>query len=110
MSRRGKPASDSTPPTAKWKVVSDQELVKELGSLREEVHRLNGHSIFRFRRVVAEALLMQFLKGAFLALGSLFGASLILSILVYVLSRIELVPILGQWIRELNEFLKDVHP
>jgi hypothetical protein len=83
-----------------------QKLLDELALLRTELEKLNSYNVFAWNNLLPRALLMQFMKGAFLALGSLVGATIILSSLMYALSQIEVIPIIGEWIRELNLFLK----
>ena len=77
------------------------ELIKEIQTLRAEVERLNGHRFFRihdsFWRMLANALA----RGLMMGLGTVIGATLLLSILVWTLSQIEFIPIVGEWAKEI---------
>lgn len=92
----------STPAT----LVSPTDTLETLQKIHTELVTLNSHNVFAFNKLVGRALVMQFLKGTFLALGSLVGAAIILSVLLYILSQMEVIPIVGEWIKQLNAFLK----
>lgn len=85
---------------------ANSSLEEEIRQVREELIRLNALHVFAWNRLTANVLFMQFLKGTFLALGSLVGATIIISVLVYFLSQIEFIPIIGEWVKEINHILQ----
>jgi hypothetical protein len=46
-------------------------------------------------------LLVSFFKGLASGLGWILGATILVSLLTYVLSQIEFIPILGEWVSQL---------
>ena len=51
-------------------------------------------------------LTLMFLKGAAFGLGSVVGATVVVSLLVYLISQIELLPIIGEWVRAVLDVVK----
>ncbi|MDC2890469.1 DUF5665 domain-containing protein [Psychrosphaera algicola] len=47
------------------------------------------------------------LKGISLGLGSVLGATVVLSTLVYLLSQMEFIPIIGEWISAILDVVKE---
>lgn len=87
----GKGMSDSEP----------RELREEIALLREEVSRLNEHRFIRIQNSPLRLLALQFGRGLVFGLGTVIGASILVSVLVYFLSQIELLPIIGDWASEI---------
>lgn len=64
---------------------------KELKRLNRNLSRLNAKQ--SFGRI--------FITGIISGLGSAIGATLIVAILVYLISKIELIPVIGSWLSTL---------
>ena len=77
------------------------ELEREVGALRREIERLNGHRMLRIYGSTGRLLWHQFLRGLAFGLGSVVGATILVSVLVYVLSFVDFVPVLGEWAAEI---------
>lgn len=84
---------------------SAQELDKRLNQLSHEVESLREYlkglrlqqyiqALLNTRRIA----LMSLLSGIMSGLGAIIGATIVLSLLVYLLSRLEVLPIIGDWI------------
>lgn len=87
------PAPDSEP----------LDLATEIAALRREVAIFNGHRFIRVQNSVPRILMLQFARGLALGLGTVIGASVLVSILVYFLSQIEFLPIIGDWALKLAD-------
>lgn len=85
----------------------DESLVAEIAQLRREVAMLNGHRFIRVQNSLWRMLGFQFLRGLALGLGSVIGATLLVSFAVYLLSHIDFVPILGDWAAEIASQMKN---
>lgn len=72
-----------------------QSLLDEVARVRVELGRLNENPLLKMRYSVSRILILQFFKGVFLGLGSFLGATIVVSILVYLLSNIEFIPFIG---------------
>ena len=83
---------------------SDNEIKK----LSEAIKSLNNNNIFKIYNSTKKILFISFLKGLASGLGWIIGATILVSILTYILSQIEFIPILGdvvsQLIKEIEAF------
>lgn len=81
------------------------DLAEELHALREEIARIRRSRAFRMQDSLGHMLGVQFLRGLAFGLGSVIGATAVVSALVYALSQIDLIPIvgpvIGDWAKEI---------
>ncbi|MEO0567449.1 MAG: DUF5665 domain-containing protein [Pseudomonadota bacterium] len=77
----------------------DQEnpLTREIEALRREVARLNALSFVRIHNSVPRLLGYSLMRGMAFGLGTVLGASVLISFLVWSLSQVEFIPIIGEW-------------
>lgn len=71
------------------------QLHEDLNRLSDEVALLNSHRFVRLHNQPFKLISFQFFRGLAFGLGTALGASLLLSMLVLLLSQIEVVPIIG---------------
>jgi hypothetical protein len=81
--------------------MSDTVPPSEFETLRREIAKLNEHRFVRIHNSVPRLLLFQFLRGLAFGLGSVVGATILVSLLGYMLSEIDFIPILGEWASEI---------
>lgn len=82
-------------------------LRREVAALRAEIKTLNGH---RFIRVQNSFWLMMFqalTRGMAVGLGTVVGASILVSILLYLLSQIDFLPIIGEWSKDIAAEIRE---
>ncbi|MDA8586396.1 DUF5665 domain-containing protein [Rhodobacteraceae bacterium] len=84
----------------------DGETNQEIVALREELERLNGHRLIRIYNNWMRLLWFQFLRGLAFGLGSVVGATALVSVVVYVLSSVNFIPVLGVWASEIIEVIE----
>ena len=77
------------------------DLASEVHALRTEVARLNSHRFVRLHNNLPRLLAFNFARGLAVGLGTVLGASVLLSVLVWSLSQIEFLPIIGDWAAEI---------
>ena len=80
-------------------IVLQQQFLAEARRIYDELQLINSHKIVRVYDSVPKLLLFQFMKGVSFGLGSVVGATIVVSILAYVFSHIEFVPIIGEWVK-----------
>ncbi|RMH49563.1 MAG: hypothetical protein D6688_00195 [Alphaproteobacteria bacterium] len=89
---------------------TDEDLAEEVRALREEIARIRRSRAFRMHDSAARMLGMQFLRGLAFGLGSVIGATAVVSALVYALSQIDLIPIvgpvIGDWAKEIAKEIR----
>lgn len=72
-------------------------------ALRDEIARLNNHRFVRIHNSVLALMWYQFLRGLAFGLGSVMGATILVSIIGFWLSQIEFIPIIGEWAKQIAE-------
>ena len=72
-----------------------------LAKLTAELHVLNKHRFIRMHNSVWRMVSFQFLRGLAFGLGSVMGATVLLSLLVYWLAQFEWLPLVGDWMGQL---------
>lgn len=72
-------------------------------SIEKEVHRTN---ILLRKLIRTHSLWYVFLKGTVYGLGTAIGATAVLALVIYLLSRAEVIPVIGNWFAEINRFIQ----
>ncbi len=80
-----------------------KEAVAAIRHLTREVEKLNGHRFIAVQNSVPRLILFQFTRGLAFGLGSVLGASLLVSVLTWWLSQFEFLPIIGDWMAQLAD-------
>ncbi|WP_371171394.1 DUF5665 domain-containing protein [Aliiroseovarius sp. 2305UL8-7] len=75
----------------------------EVRALRAEVERMNNHRFIRLHDSLWKLGLFQVFRGLAFGLGSVLGATLLVSALAYMLASIDFVPVLGDWAKQILE-------
>ena len=75
----------------------------EIKKLSEAIKNLNNNNIFKIYNSTKKILFISFLKGLASGLGWIIGATILVSLLTYILSQIEFIPILGEIVSQLIE-------
>ncbi|MEM7208085.1 MAG: DUF5665 domain-containing protein [Pseudomonadota bacterium] len=82
------------------------DLLSETKSVRAELEKINAHNLIRTYDSLPSLLFFMFLKGIAFGLGSVVGATIVVSVLVYILGQVQMMPIIGEWIRALLEIIQ----
>lgn len=77
-----------------------------LDRLAHELETLNKHRFIRVHNSLWRLVLFQFTRGLAFGLGSVLGASILVSLVVWWLSQFEFIPILGDWARQLIDWIE----
>ena len=72
----------------------------EMETLAREVKRLNSQWAWHAQKSVMHLIWYSFLRGMAFGLGSVLGATLVVSVLVYFLSSVDFIPVIGEWAAE----------
>lgn len=89
---------------------SAADLSAEVAALREEIGRLNAKRFFRMETTFWSIAMWASVRGLFFGLGSILGASIVLSILVQMLSSIDFIPVVGDWAQQLIDEIQRTKP
>ncbi|WP_252731289.1 DUF5665 domain-containing protein [Lentibacter algarum] len=74
-----------------------EEMQHAVERLTQEVERLNTHRFVTLHNSLWRLLGFNFMRGLFFGLGSVLGATLLVSMLVYWVGQIEFIPVIGEW-------------
>lgn len=81
----------------------EKEQAKELQKISDALDTLNQHKFVRLFNSTPRMLWFQFLRGVAFGLGSVVGATIVVSILISLLSQVEFIPIIGDWTQQIIE-------
>jgi len=95
------PPHDCTSILVMTQAPDQPDLTEEIRALRREVARLNDHRFIRVQNSVPRLLMFQLMRGLALGLGTVIGASVLVSVLAYALAQIDFLPIIGDWAADL---------
>ena len=76
---------------------SSTTLDAELRALRQELTHLREHRMGQLYQSPMRVLVFRLLSGMAVGLGTVVGATLLLSLIIWMLSTIEFIPIIGEW-------------
>lgn len=82
------------------------DLAREVAALRAALTILTGHKVLRSHATVPRLLWFNFLRGLALGLGSVVGATILVSALVFALSSIDFVPVIGEWATDIIDVIE----
>ncbi|MEP5152604.1 DUF5665 domain-containing protein [Planktotalea sp.] len=77
-----------------------------LDKLTSELETLNKHRFIRVHNSLWRLVLFQFTRGLAFGLGSVLGASILVSLLVWWLSQFEFIPIIGDFAKQLIDWIE----
>jgi hypothetical protein len=83
-----------------------REILQSSQATERQLQRLNNHKLITAYNSTSQLLTIQFLKGAAFGLGSVIGATVFVSLIIYLLSQVAFLPIIGEWIKIL---LEEIH-
>ena len=81
--------------------IGAKKILLSTQNIEKELKRLNSHKIIQSHDSVSKLLSIQFLKGIAFGLGSVVGATIIVSGIAYLLSQVEFIPIVGEWVKNI---------
>ncbi|SFR14283.1 DUF5665 domain-containing protein [Poseidonocella sedimentorum] len=83
--------------------MSDKSEIEIMDALRRELARLNDHRFIKVQNSTLRLIWFQFLRGLAFGLGSVVGATILVSLIGFWLAQIEFIPIIGDWAVQLAE-------
>lgn len=70
----------------------------ELDALTQELRKLNAHRFIQIQNSMWRMIGYQFLRGLAFGLGTLMGASVLVSIIAWWASQFSFIPVIGEWL------------
>jgi hypothetical protein len=78
---------------------TNQAVADELRSLQKTLDEIQGHWLFVGNRSLGHFLFISLLRGVTVGFGTVLGATIVVSVFVYLLSQIEFIPIIGDMVK-----------
>jgi hypothetical protein len=78
-------------------VQSQEAQTRAIARLTQEVERLNTHRFVTMHNSLWRLVWFQFARGLAFGLGSVLGATILVSIVAWWVAQIEFIPIIGDW-------------
>ena len=85
----------------------NQQRQSDIAAIRKELETLNQHKFVRLQNSVLRMIGFQFLRGIAFGLGSVIGATLVVSVIISLLAQVEFIPIIGEWA---NQIIAEITP
>lgn len=83
-----------------------KEMLQSTQATERHLQKLSNHRLMTDYGSTRRQLLLQFMKGAAFGLGSVIGATVFVSLIIYLLSQVAFLPIIGEWIKVI---LEEIH-
>ncbi len=77
------------------------ELQREIIELRHAIEALSRQKFFKMHSSWGRFIMTSLVRGLFVGLGSVIGATLLLYFVIQFLSNIDFIPIIGEWAKEI---------
>lgn len=81
------------------------DLSAEVRALRDEVAQMNNHRFIRLHDSLFKLGLFQLYRGLAFGLGSVLGATILVSVVVYMLRSVDFIPVIGDWAQQIIDQL-----
>jgi len=86
--------------------VAEISATRELQAVRKELELLNSHRFIRMHDSMFRLIGFNLVRGLAFGLGTVLGASVLLSLFVWSVSQIEFLPIIGEWASEILRLIE----
>jgi hypothetical protein len=83
-----------------------ESLSKSISKLSEMIEKMMSKRYFRIIDSSWRFLFYNFLAGLAKGLGFMVGASLVFALLIWILSKLSLIPVIGDWVKALLYYIK----
>lgn len=77
--------------------------IKAIENLTSEVRRLNNHRFIRVQNSWWRLVWFQLMRGLAFGLGTVLGATVLVSLIAWWASQFSFIPVLGEWLTQIVE-------
>lgn len=86
--------------------LNKKALIEELSLLRKQLNRLNSNLRLRTFNSIWLSLSWTFIEGLIRGVGTVLGATIVISLLAYILAALDWLPIVGNWLLDISNTIK----
>jgi hypothetical protein len=90
-----------TDPTSAHNLELHEKQIAALEALTEEVRRFNNHRFVKIQNSPGRLIAFQMMRGLALGLGTLMGATVLVSLLAWWASQFSFIPVIGDWMTQI---------
>lgn len=80
--------------------MTDETAMREL---TDELRKLNNHRFIRVQNSLPRIILFQLMRGLAFGLGTVMGATVLVSLIAWWASQFSFVPVIGDWLIQIVE-------
>lgn len=84
---------------------ANHRLVREVHRLTKTLNKLQKEQPFDVMKNQKRFLWLSFLKGVMVGFGSFLGATILVALVVFLLSKIQFIPIIGDFVKDILQEL-----
>lgn len=82
-------------------------MADDINALHSAIKELSNHRYVRVHNSIPKMMGYQLLRGPAFGLGSFLGATIVVSSLVYLLSFVDFLPIVGDWAKQISAIIRN---
>ena len=82
---------------------NSESIAAQMAALSGQLEKLNAQRYIRIQNSWPRLIAYYFVRGLATGLGTVVGATLLVSVLLYFLSQIDYIPIIGEWASEIAD-------
>lgn len=86
--------------------LNEKALIKEVRLLRDQLSRLNNNLRIRTFNSIWLSLSWTLIEGLIKGVGTVLGATLVISLIAYVLAALDWLPVVGNWLLSISNEIK----
>lgn len=79
------------------------EILTSVNKVNDQLSQINSHKLIKIYDSTHRLLFFYFIKGIVFGLGTVLGATIVVSILAYILAQFEFIPIIGEWVKAISD-------
>ncbi|QGX97817.1 hypothetical protein EI983_05820 [Roseovarius faecimaris] len=87
---------------------AELSVTAELKAVRKELEQLNSHRFIRMHNSFFRLIGFNLARGLAFGLGTVLGASALISFIAWSVSQIEFIPIIGEWATEILKQIEQI--
>lgn len=88
--------------------VTDPTFSQSIARLTREIEQFNNHRFVRVQNSLWRLMLYQLIRGLAFGLGSVLGATILVSLVGWWVSQFEFIPVLGEWAAQLVKEIEKI--
>lgn len=78
--------------------IQKKEIIAEIQEIKQALEEIKSHRLFYIYNSIGRLYFFFLIRGILVGFGTVIGATVVVSLFVFILSQIEFIPIIGKWV------------